>query len=201
VAGTKELADQERTGLSAYEALNVLAGSAPPGSKGLLYLPFLATAATPRWNPKARAAFVGMSLSHGRAELARSVMEGVCLEIRDMIERWLIRGMALHSLRIAGGATKSRLWNQIQADVYGRPVQTLREPESTVLGAAILAGVGAGLFSSVTEGVAAMVHVDEMIEPDPARHRVYTDLYGAYVKAYDGLAAGGAFDALQALQA
>jgi xylulokinase len=200
VVGAKELADQERTGVSAYAALNALAALAPPGSKGLLYLPYLATAATPRWNPKARAAFIGMSLSHGRPEFARSVMEGVCLEIRDMIERWLAQGMALHSLRIAGGATKSRLWNQIQADVYGRPVQTLRETESTALGAAILAGVGAGLFSSVSEGVEAMVHVHELIEPDPARHRVYTDLYGAYVKAYDGLAAGGAFEALSAMQ-
>ena len=201
VVGAKEVADQARTGVPAYEALDALAALAPPGAKGLLYLPYLATAATPRWNPKARAAFIGMSLSHGRPELARSVMEGVCLEIRDMIERWLERGMSLHSLRIGGGATRSRLWNQIQADVYGRPVQTLRETESTALGAAILAGVGAGLFSSVTEGVQAMVRVHETIEPDPARHRVYTDLYGAYVKAYDGLAGGGAFEALSAMQA
>jgi xylulokinase len=201
VVGAKELAEQERTGVPAYEALNALAAVAPPGSKGLLYLPYLATAATPRWNPKARGAFIGLSLSHGRAECARSVMEGVCLEIRDMIERWLERGMALHSLRIGGGATRSRLWNQIQADVYGRPVQTLRENESTALGAAILAGVGAGLFSSVHEGVRAMVRVHELIEPDPGRHRLYTDLYGAYVKAYDGLASGGAFEALAALQA
>ncbi len=201
VVGTKELADQERGGVSAYEALNSLAGSAAPGSRGLLYLPYLATAGTPRWNPKARAALIGMSLSHGRAELARSVMEGVCLEIRDMIEQWLRQGMPLESLRIGGGATKSRLWNQIQADVYGRPVQTLRESESTALGAAILAGVGAGVFKSAAEGVDAMVRVEDMIEPDMGRHRLYTDLYGAYVKAYEGLAGGGAFDALCAMQA
>ena len=201
VVGAKELADQERTGRSAFEALDALAASAVPGARGLLYLPYLATAATPRWNPKARAAFIGMSLSHGRPELARSVMEGVCLEIRDMIERWLERGMAVDSLRIGGGATRSPLWNQIQADVYGRPVQTLREPESTVLGAAILAGVGAGVFASVSDGVEAMVRVNEIIEPNSERHRIYTELYGAFVKAYDGLANGGAFDALSAMQA
>jgi len=201
VFGAKEAAEQERTGLPAYEALNRLAASAAPGAKGLLYLPFLATAGTPRWNPKARAALIGMSLSHGRPELTRAVMEGVCLEIRDMVERWLERGMSLESLRIGGGAARSRLWNQIQADVYGRPVQTLCEPESTVLGAAILAGVGAGVFASVAEGVGSMVRVDETIEPDAARHRLYTDLYGAYVKAYEGLAQGGAFAALSALQA
>lgn len=201
VIGTQELADQERTGVPAYEALNALAASAAPGSKGLLYLPYLATAGTPRWNPQARAAFIGMSLSHGRPEFARSVMEGVCLEIRDMIEQWLARGMPLDSLRIGGGATRSSLWNQIQADIYGRPVQTLRETESTALGAAILAGVGAGVFSSVTEGVETMVRVNETIEPNATRHRLYTDLYGAYVKAYEGLASGGAFEALSALQA
>ncbi len=201
VIGTKELADQNNGGASAYEALNALAATAVPGSKGLLYLPYLATAGTPRWNPHARAAFIGMSLSHGRAELVRSVMEGVCLEIRDMIERWLERGMPVESLRIGGGATKSRLWNQIQADVYGRPVQTLQESESTVLGAAILAGVGAGVFASAVEGVEAMVHPGELIEPDAGRHRLYTDLYGAYVKAYEGLSGSGAFDALCALQA
>jgi len=139
-------------------------------------------------------------LRDGRPELTRAVMEGVSLEIRDMIERWLERGMRLDSLRIGGGAARSRLWNQIQADVYGRPVQTLDEPESTVLGAAILAGVGAGVFASVEDGVSSMVRVSETIEPDASRHRLYTDLYGAYVKAYEGLAQGGAFAALAALQ-
>ena len=72
----------------AYQQLDQLAATAPPGSRGLLYLPYLATAATPRWNPQARAAFVGLSFAHGRAEMTRAVMEGVVLEIRDMFEQW-----------------------------------------------------------------------------------------------------------------
>lgn len=198
--GDKELAALPPGG-SAYEALNALATQAVPGAKGLLYLPYLATAGTPRWNAQARAAFIGMSLSHGRPEMTRAVMEGVCLEIRDMTERWLAQGMPLDVLRIGGGATKSPLWNQIQADVYGRPVQTLRESETTALGAAILAGVGCGVFASVQEGVGAMVKVATEIQPDPARHRLYTELYGAYAKAYQGLTDSGTFTALAALQA
>jgi xylulokinase len=188
-------------GPDAYEQLDELAATAPPGSRGLLYLPYLATAATPRWNPQARAAFVGLSFAHGRAEMTRAVMEGVVLEIRDMFEQWTSAGLSIRSLRIGGGATRSKLWNQIQADVYGRPVETLRVGESAVLGAAILGGVGTGVFASIEEGVAAMVHVTDRLEPDPQRHRRYEDLYHAYVQTYEGLSSSGAFDSLTRIQA
>jgi xylulokinase len=128
-------------------------------------------------------------------------MEGVVLEIRDMFEQWSAAGLSVRSLRIGGGATRSTLWNQIQADVYGRPVETLRVGESTVLGAALLGGVGAGLFASIEEGVAAMVHVADRIEPDPKRHERYEELYRAYVQTYEGLSSGGAFDCLARIQA
>jgi xylulokinase len=188
-------------GPDAYEQLDELAATAPPGSRGLLYLPYLATAATPRWNPQARAAFVGLSFAHGRAEMTRAVMEGVVLEIRDMFEQWTSAGLSIRSLRIGGGATRSKLWNQIQADVYGRPVETLRVGESAVLGAAILGGVGTGVFASIEEGVAAMVHVTDRLEPEPQRHRRYEDLYHAYVQTYEGLSSSGAFDSLTRIQA
>jgi xylulokinase len=181
--------------------LDQLAAAAPPGSKGLLFLPYLATAATPRWNPQARAALVGLTFAHGRAELTRAVLEGVVLEIRDIIEQWFRAGLELDSLRIGGGATRSALWNQIQADVYGRPVETLRVSESTALGAALLGGVGAGLFASIEEGVEAMVAVASQIEPDAGRHRRYEELFQAYSAAYEGLAASGTFARLSQIQA
>ena len=188
-------------GPDAYEQLNDLAASAPPGSRGVLYLPYLATAGTPRWDPNARAAFIGMSFAHGRAELARAVMEGVALEVRDMMQPWLTAGLDVDVLRLGGGATKSPLWNQIQADVYGRPVQTLKVGESTVLGAALLGGLGAGVFASIEQGVDAMVHVADQIEPQAGNHAIYEEMYDAYVKAYAGLADGGAFDKLADIQA
>jgi len=197
----REMQVEAETGRSAYEQLNALAAAAPAGSRGLLYLPYLATAGTPRWNAAARSAFIGMSFAHGRGEMVRAVMEGVALEVRDMMAVWLAAGMDVRVLRLGGGATKSPLWNQIQADVYGRPVQTLEGGESTVLGAALLGGLGAGVFASIAEGVDAMVRVADEIEPDPANHAIYEEMYQAYVSAYTGLADGGAFDKLAEIQA
>ncbi len=188
-----------QTGGSAYELLTELAAKAEPGAKGLLFMPYLATAGTPRWNPNARGAFIGMSLAHGRAEMTRAVLEGVVLEIRDMMMQWLHRKMKVDLIRIGGGATNSKLWNQIQADIYGRPVQALVEKESTVLGAAILGGVGAGVFSSIREGVEIMVKPEAEIDPCAERHKIYEEMYQAYVQAYEGLN-GGAFEALAKIQ-
>jgi xylulokinase len=201
VIGTYEKDREKHNGKTAYEYLNDLARQAPVGSKGLLYLPYLGTAATPRWNANARSAMIGMSFAHGRSELTRAVMEGVALEIRDMMDGWLKAGVDLKVLRIGGGATKSPLWNQIQADVYGCPVETLKVSESTVLGAALLGGVGAGVFKSIPEGVDAMVAVTGQVEPNLANHQVYEELYQAYVSAYEGLCSSGAFDKLARLQA
>lgn len=147
--GTLERGRAKQQGGNAFDSLNDLAAQAAPGSGGLLFLPYLNSAGTPRWNPHARAAFIGMSMAHGRAELTRAVMEGVTLEMHDTMAGWYRNGMDVNTLRLGGGATHSPLWNHIQADVYGRPVQILRVEESTVLGAAILGGVGAGVFRSI----------------------------------------------------
>lgn len=200
VIGTYEKDQEARTGRSAFEYLNELAEGAPAGSKGLLYLPYLGTAATPRWNANARSAFIGMSFAHGRPEMTRAVLEGVALEVRDMMDGWLKSGVEIKVLRLGGGATKSQFWNQIQADVYGRPVQTLKVGESTVLGAALLGGVGAGVFKSIREGVDTLVHVTGELEPNMDNHQIYEELYQAYVAAYEGLAQGGAFDRLAEIQ-
>ncbi|MBL7133639.1 MAG: carbohydrate kinase [Phycisphaerae bacterium] len=191
---------RDTIGTADYEHLNELAAGAAPGCKGLLFLPYLATAATPHWNADARAAFIGLSLAHGKEELTRAVMEGVALEIRDMMQQWLQRNMDVKVLRIGGGATRSPLWNQIQADVYGIPVQTVEETESTVLGAAILAGVGAGIFNSIEEGVENMVRIAGDVEPSPENHALYEDIYQAFVRAYQGLDQGGAFASLARIQ-
>jgi xylulokinase len=200
VIGTREKDLEKANGRSAYDYLNDLASQAVPGSKGLLYLPYLGTAATPRWNANARSAFIGMSFAHGRPEMVRSVMEGVALEMRDMMDGWLKAGVDIKVLRLGGGATKSALWNQIQADVYGRPVEILKTSESTVMGAAILGGVGAGVFKSIHEGVEQMVEVSGKVEPNMANHQVYESMYEVYTKAYEGLTSSGAFDKIALIQ-
>jgi xylulokinase len=128
-------------------------------------------------------------------------MEGVALEIRDIMEQWLHAGMKVDVLRIGGGATQSRLWCQIQADVYGRPVELVQCDNSTGLGSALLGGVGAGVFPSIEAGVQAMVKPACLIEPDLKRHQRYCDLYQAFVQAYDGLHKSGTFSALARLGA
>ncbi len=201
VFGVLEKEQAKETGRNAYDALNELVEQAPPGSKGLLFLPYLGTAATPRWNANARACYIGMSFAHGRPEMARATMEGVALEMRDIMDGWLQAGVEITTLRLGGGVTKSAVWNQIQADVYGRPVQTLNVRESTVLGAAILGGVGAGIFSSIKEATDKMVEVTDTIEPNMANHAIYEEMYDAYTKAYEGLASSGAYDQLAKIQA
>lgn len=201
VIGSHEKETAIKNNSDVYEILTRLASQSPSGSRGILYMPYLATAGTPRWNSDARSAFVGMSLAHNRGDMTRSVMEGVVLEIRDMIECWKKENMDAKVLRIGGGATKSTLWNQIQADVYGRPVQILKESDSTVLGAAILGGVGAGIFSSIEEGVDRMVHVGGELEPDTAAHSTYEEMYQIYCATYNGLTQSGAYGSLSRLQA
>ena len=200
VVGKSELKQACDSNSDAYQLLTQLAEQSTPGARGILYMPYLATAGTPRWNPEARSAFIGLSLAHTRADLVRSVMEGVVLEIRDMVEEWQRQEMQIDVLRLGGGATKSALWNQIQADIYGRPVQTLRESDTTVLGAAILGGVGAGVFNSIAEGVGSMVHVTGELEPDAQAHAIYEDLYQAYRSAYEGLTQSGTYHRLATLQ-
>ena len=105
----------------------------------------------------------------------------------NIMMSWSQDATAVDKLRLGGGPTNSPLWNQIQADVYGRAVQLLKVEETSVLGAAILGGVGAGVFSSVAEGVDSMVHVMSEIEPDLANHRIYSEMYNAFTQAYEGL--------------
>lgn len=116
-------------------------------------MPNLGTAVTLRWNLNARSEFLGICCTHGRLEMVRSVMEGVALEIREMMESWLKTDIEISTLRLGGGPTKSSLRNQIQAEVYGHPVETLKTSESTVLGAAILVGMGSGVLGSIREGL------------------------------------------------
>lgn len=179
-----------------FSAINQLAATAEPGCKGLLFLPYFATAATPHWDHTARGAYIGLSFAHGRAELARAVMEGVTLEIRDIMQRWFDSGHEVKSLRIGGGATHSPLWNQIQADVYGRPVEQTQCEESTCLGAALLGGVGAGVFDSIPQAVEQMVHLTRQIDPNAARHRLYEELYATFTDTYTALSKGGIFGKL-----
>jgi xylulokinase len=184
----------------AYLLLNDLVARTPPGAKGLIFLPYLASATTPRWNPNARGTLLGLTFAHDQGCLARAFMEGITLEIKDIFSSMNVAGLNIDHVRILGGPTKSPLWNQLQADIYNRPVDTLKTKDAAALGAAICAGAGVGLFKDIREGVSAMVAVDKTYEPNPQNVALYDELYAIYCQAYECLAGNGVFDALARIQ-
>jgi xylulokinase len=198
--GVMEAREAEQGGRNFYEAMNDRIAAVPVGARGLLVLPYFAAAATPRYNPDARGTILGLTFSHTRFDIARAFMEGITLDMKDMVSSIARSGVAVTEARILGGPTKSRIWNQIQADVYGVPVITLKVTDATVLGGAILGAVGAGIFPSIEAGADAMVHLDERFEPIPGNVETYARLYDAYCRSYDGLNGSGAFAALARLQ-
>jgi xylulokinase len=190
-----------RDGGNVYDRLNEMIASTPPGAKGLVLLPYLASATTPRWNPHARGTLLGLTFAHDRASLARCFMEGITLEVRDMINSMAASGIPIEHIRILGGATKSELWNQMQADVYNRHVDTLKMTDAALMGAALCAAVGIGEFKDIVEGAERMVQVDREYEPNQSNARLYDEVYGIYCRAYEALEEKGIFRALAKLQA
>ena len=170
-----------------YEQLTQEAGAAPAGSEGLVFLPYLAGERTPHPDPRARGAFIGLTLRHGRAHLVRSVLEGVAFGLRDSLE--LIKGLGLpiRQVRASGGGARSAAWRQIQADVFGVELVLVNATEGAAFGAALLAAVGAGMYRSVAEAVQAMVRVTGRTEPIAANVSAYEESYAVYRGLYPAL--------------
>ncbi len=144
-----------------YDLLTELAATVPPGCDGLLMLPNLMGSFSPEINPTARGSFTGFTLSHTRAHFARAVMEGVAFLLKRNVEYIEKAGISIHEIISTGGGSRSRLWNQIKADVCEKPVVTLQNEETGLLGNAILAGTAAGIFPSIQAGCQKMVAVKE----------------------------------------
>lgn len=185
--------EHQQYGEQVYDRLNEMIAQTPAGANGLLMLPFFAGSAAPRWNADASGCFLGLTLRHTRADLARACVEGITLEQKDILQSLSGSGVSFQKVRIVGGATKSEVWNQIQADIYELPCETLAVKDAAVLGAAICAGVGCGLFSDLPSAVSSMVRVEKRYTPDPARSAVYRKLYDLYVQAYQAMDSTGLF--------
>jgi len=170
-----------------YEESIAEAVKTPAGAEGLIFLPYLAGERAPIWDPLARGVFFGLTLNHRPEHLIRAVLESVAFALRHVAEELLEGGARIDELRVCGGQAQSREWNQIKADVTGIPVAVPRVPEAALMGAAVLAGVGAGLLTDITEGANQMVRIDEVLEPDPDRHQRYTELFGVYKRLYPDL--------------
>ena len=197
--GQLEKASAADLDIDAYDLLNAEAAQAASGSGGLLVMPALAGSGAPNWYPKARGVFLGLSLSTDKKQLTRAMLEGICLEIRWMLEAARKLGTDIEEVRIWGGAAKSDLWNQIAADVYGIPAARTTVPEAGLVGAAILAAVGVGIFSSAQEGARSMVQVERRYEPNPGLRLRYDEMFDLYKTTYRLLKEGGIFERLEAL--
>jgi xylulokinase len=165
-----------------------LAAQVPPGAEGCLFIPALGGAVTPRWNDQARGTFHGLAIGHDRRHLARAVLEGCAFALRDIVERLDAMGLGGGPIRVVGGGARNSLWLRIKADVTGRAVERLEEPEATATGAALLAATAAGWFASPAEAVRATVRVAaDVQEPDPALSALYRDAYRRYHAVFDAL--------------
>ncbi len=170
-----------------YEALNREAEAVPAGSEGLFFLPYLSGERTPHADPNSRGCFIGLSLAHRRGHLLRSIMEGVTYSLRDCLE--IIRGMnvPVREIRASGGGSKSALWRQIQADVFGQKVSTINAEEGPAYGVALLAAVGAGAFKNVREACAATIRVVNSTPPTRAAVKTYDRSFPEYQQLYRSL--------------
>jgi xylulokinase len=179
--------DVLRGGVDA-QALLAEAAAVPPGARGLVFLPYLAGERAPLFDEGARGAFIGLTLSTGRAELARAVLESAAFAMRSVADPLAAAGAPIRELRPAGRRTPGDAWARIKADVLGVPVGIPSVGESAVVGAAILAAAGVGAFADLESAVASMTSVADLIEPDPAAHASYDDLYAVYRDLWPAIA-------------
>ena len=191
--GEPERQRAQETGQDPYDLLLADAEQVPAGCEGLIFLPYLSGERTPYLDPHARGVFFGLTLRHRKPHLTRAVLEGVAFGLRDSLE--LMRGLGLTVLevRASGGGARSPLWRQILADVFGTEIATVNVTEGAAYGAALLAGVGVGLFGSVPEACAQAVRVTGRVRPGP-QAQVYPDYYARYRALYPALM--GEFQAL-----
>lgn len=165
-----------------------LASRAGEGAGGVSFLPALNGSVTPRWVAQARGAFAGLTVGHGRAELARAVLEGCAFAVRDSVDRLQALGLGRDALRVVGGGARVPAWLQIKADVTGLPVEVPRQIEATSLGAAVLAAVAAGVHANADDAARVMVGQPALVvEPRPAFRGLYGDAYQRYRQLFDVL--------------
>jgi xylulokinase len=176
-------------GRDAYDRLADEAASVPAGSDGVLWAPYLMGERSPHLDPHARAALVGLNASHTRAHVIRAILEGVAFSLRDTLTIFKEINVPVEKIRLGGGGARSILWRQIQADVYGQPVEILSAEEGAAYGAALLAGVGGGAWSSVDEACESAVSVSAQIKPDKASAERMDEQYHRFRAIYPALRA------------
>lgn len=184
--GQWEAAESSKNGKSPYDILNAGVQSAPAGSGGVLYMPYLLGERSPRWNPDARGAFIGMNITTGKGELARAVLEGVAFNLRVILES-LETAFPIEELTVIGGGAKGEIWLEILADIWKKKVivPSFLE-EATSLGAAVCAGVGVGIYKDFS-AAERMNPARRVFLPQAGCAKQYDRLYHIFNQAYEAL--------------
>jgi xylulokinase len=170
-----------------YDDLTSEAATASAGSQGLFWLPYLMGERTPHLDATARGGWIGMTARHTRADLIRSLIEGVSYSQKDCLDIIEKLGVPILSVRVSGGGARSRFWRGLLADILGKPIVTLETQEGSAYGAALLALVGTGEFASVPEVCRAAIREVETVEPDSERARDYAERHSIYQALYPAL--------------
>ncbi len=169
---------------SGYALLLEEAGKIPPGSEGLIFLPYLMGERTPYSDPNARGTFIGLTMMHSRAHMTRAILEGVCFGLRDSLEIIREQNIPAQVIRVSGGGAKSLLWRQILADIMGLKVEVVNSTDGPAFGAAILAAVGAGIFDTVEDACNSTIKAVWSTEPNQEQVKKYERVYRIYQGLY-----------------
>jgi xylulokinase len=182
-----EIAAARRSRIDAYDLLNAEAATIPAGSEGLFFLPYLSGERTPHADPQARACFIGLTLAHTRGHMVRSIMEGVAFAMRDSLSIIQEMGVPIKQIRASGGGSRSPLWRQIQADVFGQKVFSINAEQGPAYGVALLAAVGAGAFNNVSEACSATIRVVKETPVIRKNAKTYDAAFPEYQQLYRSL--------------
>lgn len=171
-------------GGSSYERLGMLAAAVPAGSEGVVFLPYMAGERSPIWDEKAKGLFYGLDYSKTKAHMVRAVMEGVAYSLRHNLETASQAGASVGIMRSMGGSANSLIWTQIKSDITGRPIEVPASDTATTLGAALLAGVGVGMYRDFDQAVEETVQLKRRHEPNNACKAEYDRGYETYRELY-----------------
>jgi xylulokinase len=185
--GEVEVQTAARLNADAFDLLTEQAAEISLGSRGVVFLPYMAGERSPLWHTNARGVFCGLSLSTPRAALIRAILEGTAFALYHNVEVAGRAGIRLSEIRSVGGGSRSALWNQIKADVLGTPVHLPEAQVGAPFGDAVLAGMGLGLYPDVSRALGDMVRVKTRFEPNLENHAKYRDIYRIFRKLYEHL--------------
>ena len=185
--GTLKWFRQELGKGMSFDEITAEAENIPAGSEGVVFLPYMAGERSPIWNPDAKGVFYGLGFDKTRGHMIRALLEGVAFALEHNLRVAAEIGAEVDTLNAMGGASNSLLWTQIKADVTGKVINVPMSDTATTLGAAILAGVGCGIYSSCGEAVEKMISITRTHTPDMANHEKYKRSMELYLRLYDDL--------------